>query len=79
MGGIEEQFILLGIGWVFIFVRVFVRWRLVGPRDWDLDDYLMPVVGVSAPSARCSSRVGLQRHLPSGGEGLKWTDSWRPM
>lgn len=52
MAGIEEQFILLGIGWMFIFVRVFVRWRLVGPGAWELDDYLMPAVGVSAPRPR---------------------------
>ncbi|MBE3050343.1 hypothetical protein IMZ48_49175 [Candidatus Bathyarchaeota archaeon] len=42
-----EQFILLGIGWVFIFVRIFVRWRAAGPSNWELDDYLMPLVGVS--------------------------------
>lgn len=51
MAGIEEQFILLGIGWVFIFIRVYVRWRLVGPRSFELDDYLMPVVGVSVPDS----------------------------
>lgn len=50
MAGIEEQFILLAIGWTFIFVRIFVRWRQVGPAAWSLDDYLMPVVGVSRPS-----------------------------
>lgn len=46
---IEEQFILLGIGWVFIFVRIFVRTRQVGVSGWELDDYLMPLAGVSIP------------------------------
>ena len=45
--GIEEQFILLAIGWVFIFVRIFVRTRQVGITGWQLDDYLMPLAGVS--------------------------------
>ncbi|KAL2105309.1 hypothetical protein VUR80DRAFT_8594 [Thermomyces stellatus] len=42
---IQEQFILLAIGWVFIFVRIFVRTRQVGVRGWALDDYLMPLAG----------------------------------
>lgn len=45
--GIEEQFILLALGVAFIGVRVVVRWRQVGPSNWELDDYLMPLVGVS--------------------------------
>lgn len=44
---ITEQFILLALGLVTIGVRVFVRWRQVGPSNWQLDDYLMPLVGVS--------------------------------
>ncbi|KAJ4183735.1 hypothetical protein NW759_017061 [Fusarium solani] len=44
--GIEEQFILLAIGLFTICVRVFVRWRQVGPCNWQLDDYLMPLTGV---------------------------------
>lgn len=49
---IFEQFILLAIGWVFIFIRIFVRWRQVGFSGWALDDYLMPLAGVSPPSAQ---------------------------
>lgn len=45
--GQEEQFILLALGWVFIFLRIFVRTRQVGVRGWELDDYLMPLAGVS--------------------------------
>ncbi|KAM5349936.1 hypothetical protein ACJ41O_006441 [Fusarium nematophilum] len=44
--GIDEQFILLAIGLFTICVRVFVRWRQVGPSNWQLDDYLMPLTGV---------------------------------
>lgn len=43
---IEEQFTLLAIGLVIIGMRVFVRWRQVGPGNWEFDDYLMPLVGV---------------------------------
>ncbi|KAI6764474.1 hypothetical protein HG530_008263 [Fusarium avenaceum] len=44
--GIEEQFILLSLGLVTIFVRIGVRWRQVGPGGWQLDDYLMPFTGL---------------------------------
>ena len=44
---IEEQFILLSIGLAFIAVRMVIRWRQVGISGWQLDDYLMPVTGVS--------------------------------
>jgi hypothetical protein len=42
-----EQFILLSIGLFTIIVRIIFRWRTVGPGNWQLDDYLMPLTGVS--------------------------------
>jgi len=42
-----EQFILLSIGLFTILVRIWFRWRTVGPSNWQLDDYLMPLTGVS--------------------------------
>lgn len=44
---IAEQFTLLAIGLVTIGARVYIRWRSVGPSNWQIDDYLMPLVGVS--------------------------------
>ena len=43
-----EQFILLAIGLFTILVRIFFRWRTVGISNWQLDDYLMPLTGVSS-------------------------------
>ncbi|KAL4980452.1 hypothetical protein BDW66DRAFT_166562 [Aspergillus desertorum] len=40
-----ESFTLLGLGLVFILVRVYVRWTQVGPSNFQLDDYLMPLAG----------------------------------
>ena len=48
MDAIAEQFILLSLGLVTIFVRIGVRWRQVGIAGWQLDDYLMPFTGVSS-------------------------------
>lgn len=48
MDAIAEQFILLSLGLVTIFVRIGVRWRQVGVAGWQLDDYLMPFTGVSS-------------------------------
>jgi hypothetical protein len=44
--GVEEQFVLLSLGLVIIIVRIGVRWHQVGPGNWQLDDYLMPLTGV---------------------------------
>ena len=44
--GIEEQFVYLAIGWVFVFVRIYVRVRQIGGTGWKLDDYLMPLASV---------------------------------
>ncbi|KAI1337490.1 hypothetical protein F5Y15DRAFT_155649 [Xylariaceae sp. FL0016] len=42
----EEQFTLLALGLIIIAIRVQVRWKAVGPSNWMLDDYLMPVAGI---------------------------------
>jgi hypothetical protein len=42
-----EAWTLLSLALTTIFVRVFVRWKLVGPANFQLDDYLMPLAGVS--------------------------------
>ncbi|KAI1383044.1 uncharacterized protein F4822DRAFT_421975 [Hypoxylon trugodes] len=41
-----EAFTLLSIGLVIIGCRVWARWVLVGPANWQLDDYLMPLTGI---------------------------------
>ncbi|KAL4763822.1 uncharacterized protein BDW70DRAFT_171914 [Aspergillus foveolatus] len=41
-----ESFTLLGLGLVFIIVRIYVRWTQVGPSNFQLDDFLMPLAGV---------------------------------
>jgi hypothetical protein len=46
-----EQFTLLSIGLCTIIVRVYMRWRSVGLANWQIDDYLMPLVGVSSPTS----------------------------
>ncbi|KAL4959768.1 uncharacterized protein BDV14DRAFT_184071 [Aspergillus stella-maris] len=41
-----ESFALLGLGLLFILVRVYVRWTQVGPSNFQLDDFLMPLAGI---------------------------------
>lgn len=41
-----EAWTLLSLALVTISVRVGVRWKLVGPANFQLDDYLMPLAGV---------------------------------
>ncbi|KAF9887271.1 hypothetical protein FE257_010399 [Aspergillus nanangensis] len=41
-----EAFTLLGIAIVAIIIRVVARWFTAGPRNFQLDDYLMPLAGV---------------------------------
>lgn len=54
--GIEEQFILLSLGLITIGVRMGVRIRQIGFGGWQLDDYLMPITGVSgAITRRCKT------------------------
>jgi hypothetical protein len=50
MGGNVESWVLLSIALFTIIVRIFVRWKLVGPANFQLDDYLMPLAGVCARS-----------------------------
>ncbi|KAJ5112229.1 hypothetical protein N7532_000274 [Penicillium argentinense] len=41
-----EAWVLLSLALFTIIVRIFVRWKLVGPARFQLDDYLMPLAGV---------------------------------
>ncbi|OTB11444.1 hypothetical protein K445DRAFT_38522, partial [Daldinia sp. EC12] len=41
-----EQFALLVVGAIIIILRVYARWVQVGPAKWQLDDYLMPFIGL---------------------------------
>ncbi|QSS52426.1 hypothetical protein I7I53_08053 [Histoplasma capsulatum var. duboisii H88] len=41
-----EGFTLLALGIAFILVRMYARWSIVGPSDFQLDDYLMPLAGI---------------------------------
>lgn len=36
----------MSLGLAFIVVRIIVRWMSVGPANFQLDDYLMPLAGV---------------------------------
>lgn len=47
--GVAEAWTLLSLGLVVIGIRVYVRWTQVGPSKFQLDDYLMPLTGVSNP------------------------------
>lgn len=42
-----EAYTLLSLGLVIIALRTFFRWRNVGLANLQLDDYLMPLAGVS--------------------------------
>lgn len=41
-----EAWTLLSLALFTISVRIGVRWKLVGPANFQLDDYLMPLAGV---------------------------------
>ncbi|KAJ5295066.1 hypothetical protein N7508_009887 [Penicillium antarcticum] len=41
-----EAWVLLSLALFTIIVRIFVRWKLVGPANFQLDDYLMPLAGI---------------------------------
>ncbi|KXG51088.1 uncharacterized protein PGRI_066600 [Penicillium griseofulvum] len=41
-----EAWTLLSLALVIILIRIGVRWKLVGPANFQLDDYLMPLAGV---------------------------------
>ncbi|KAI0172128.1 hypothetical protein GGR52DRAFT_549133 [Hypoxylon sp. FL1284] len=46
MASRDEAFVYLAFALVVIFVRMWARWVQVGPSNWQLDDYLMPLTGV---------------------------------
>ncbi|KAJ5243113.1 uncharacterized protein N7469_001440 [Penicillium citrinum] len=41
-----EAWVLLSLALFIIIVRACVRWNLVGPANFQLDDYLMPLAGI---------------------------------
>ncbi|KKA25460.1 hypothetical protein T310_0484 [Rasamsonia emersonii CBS 393.64] len=41
-----ESFTLMSLGLVIILIRIYVRWTQVGPANFQLDDYLMPLAGM---------------------------------
>lgn len=43
---ITEAFTLLALAVVFIILRVASRWVITGPKNFQLDDYLMPLAAV---------------------------------
>lgn len=72
-----EAFTLLAIAIVTIAIRITARWITAGPRNFQLDDFLMPLAGVCYPSSTITSprvlidktgglRVGIGRRL------LRW-------
>lgn len=52
-GASVEGFILMSLGLAFIGVRIMVRWMAVGPANFQLDDYLMPLAGVRDAYGLC--------------------------
>ncbi|KAJ5504565.1 hypothetical protein N7463_007439 [Penicillium fimorum] len=46
MAGNVEAWTLLSLALLIIIIRIMVRWKLVGPTNFQLDDYLMPLAGV---------------------------------
>jgi hypothetical protein len=57
MAGGVEGFVLLALMLVIIVLRSIVRWRRVGLGGLELDDYLMPVAGVSQQTATCGGAM----------------------
>ncbi|KAJ5646086.1 hypothetical protein N7490_002458 [Penicillium lividum] len=41
-----EAWVLLSLALVTIFIRIYVRWTHVGPANFQLDDYLMPLAEI---------------------------------
>lgn len=50
-----EAFTLLGIAIVAIVIRIVARWLTAGPKNFQLDDYLMPLAGVFSSSTPAGS------------------------
>lgn len=42
-----EGFTLMSLGVAFVIFRMGVRWKSVGPANFQVDDYLMPLAAVS--------------------------------
>jgi hypothetical protein len=73
-----EGFVLLGLMLVIIVLRSIVRWRRVGLGGLELDDYLMPVAGVSQQQrlvVRCTNGPRLMCHRYSA-PLLQWQRLW---
>lgn len=45
-GFATEAFTLLAIAIVAIAIRIVARWKIAGPKNFQVDDYLMPLAGV---------------------------------
>lgn len=45
---ITEAFTLLALAIVIIAARTVARWATAGPKNFQLDDYVMPLAAVSA-------------------------------
>lgn len=54
-----EAFTLLALALVVIALRIWARWVQVGPSNWQLDDYLMPLTG--SLHSRDSRRIPCRR------------------
>jgi hypothetical protein len=63
MSGNVEAFTLLSLVVVIIVLRTVVRLRSVGLRGLHIDDYLMPIAGVSKPPF-CNNPASLPRLTP---------------
>ena len=44
-----EAFTLLALAIIIIVLRTIARWITAGPKSFHLDDYVMPIAGVSFP------------------------------
>lgn len=47
-----EAFTLLALAIVIIALRTIARWITAGPKNFQLDDYVMPLAAVRYPSNR---------------------------
>jgi hypothetical protein len=53
-----EAFTLLALAIIAITVRIVARWTVAGPKNFQLDDYLMPIAGVrSVPLSPALIRI----------------------
>jgi hypothetical protein len=66
--GVAEAWTLLSLGLVVIGIRVYVRWTAVGPGKFQLDDYLMPLTGVSISSSASTRMHSLEEQQINEGK-----------